>query len=107
MEKGKSVYRLGKLISKYVILEILCYAEDRDLAFQRLFKTSKNQQAILIRNLKLAESIFKDQIIETMNFEFSRNYSMYWIASEHFLRKHKLDININDSEIDSICSEIA
>ena len=56
----KAVYTLGELHSKYLILDIFGFADDRLFVKRLLFTSSQNKKSLLIRNYKLLEDCVEE-----------------------------------------------
>jgi hypothetical protein len=69
------VYKLGKITSKYLIIEILSYTIDDFIPLcKHLFSTSRSMRKLLIKNF----AVIKNMLWETHMFEatllLTRNY---------------------------------
>ena len=102
MESFRPAYRLGKLHSKHLILEILCLAEARDEAAMRLLKTCRNLRELFTKNQKVIEKIFSSQALETVEIWMLDNRIDYMVASKKQQRQVRLDIKISSARIDEL-----
>ena len=85
-------YRLGRVVSKYIILEILAYSQPKALAIKELPLVSKNLRNLFIKNFISVQQIFND--LEIVEIDMHKDEIMFHLQS---LKKSKFRITINDN----------
>ena len=90
-----AAYTLGKLHSKYLILDILGLAGERLFAKALLFTSSHNLRSLLIKNYKILHYSVKDKLL----FEITSKSQLLY---PQLLFNRRLSIYCNDD----ICEDL-